>query len=102
MRNLYYKPYSCIHRISYFYLFLFLHLKSSILVYATAPFELITRDGNFKSEKSLFTYLSSEELGKIEISESIVAIMDLCSESSVDVVNKILSTQFKSNKNGSI
>jgi hypothetical protein len=27
--------------------------------------------------------------------------MDLCSESSVDVVNKILSTQFKSNKNGS-
>ena len=101
MRNLYYKPYCYIQRISYFFFFLFLHLKSSILVHATAPFELITRDGNFKSEKSLFTYLSSEELGKTEISENIVAIMDLCSESSVDVVNKILSTQFKSNKNGS-
>ena len=58
-----------------------------------SPFQLITRDASIRNGKVLASYLSAED--SVDPAAAVVAVVDLCADPSIELVNKIFDSKFK-------
>ena len=71
------------------------------LVAGASTYQLISPDSSCRSGRPLRTFLSrSREDGVDEGKFSVVGVIDICSATSTDIVNRIFDTNFKADNNG--